>query len=139
MRTDGMNVLIEGRKQTLDYVRTPHRFELVLSDSSVIGQRRAAQRMMGEALSRLSASGLADDASAEQVGKALRAALTEMAPSAAKAAAEAAPAAEAAAHRARSCWTPDATPSFHAWGAAPVARPPRAPPPGGHRLRRCSC
>ena len=31
MRTDGMNVLIEGRKQTLDYVRTPHRFELTLS------------------------------------------------------------------------------------------------------------
>ena len=27
MRSDGMNVLIEGRKQTLDYVRTPHRQE----------------------------------------------------------------------------------------------------------------
>ena len=31
MRADGMNVLMEGRKATLDYVRTPHRFELVLS------------------------------------------------------------------------------------------------------------
>ena len=53
MRADGMNVLIEGRSQTLDYIRTPHRFELTLSDPAVIGMRRAAQRMMGEALSKL--------------------------------------------------------------------------------------
>jgi len=53
MRADGCNVLIEGRAQTLDYVRTPHRFELTLSDSSIIGMRRAAQRMMGEAVKKL--------------------------------------------------------------------------------------
>ena len=34
---------MEGRSQTLDYVRTPHRFELTLPDPSVIGQRRAAR------------------------------------------------------------------------------------------------
>ena len=42
---------MEGRSQTLDYVRTPHRFELMLSQPLVIGQRRAAQRMMAAALS----------------------------------------------------------------------------------------
>ena len=89
MRADGCNVLMEGRAQTLDYVRaaytvyfccfcsrlthtnvlhppvivllqplhspllqvrTPHRFELVLSEPLVIGMRRAAQRMVGGAL-----------------------------------------------------------------------------------------
>lgn len=53
MRSDGLNVLMEGRKQTLDYVETPHRFELVLSDPLVIGMRRAAQRMIGGALTKL--------------------------------------------------------------------------------------
>ena len=47
MRAAGMNVLMEGRAQTLDYVRTPHRFELTLAQPLVIGQRRAAQRMIG--------------------------------------------------------------------------------------------
>merc|ERR1712032_966633 len=53
MRTDGMNVLMEGRAQTLNYVRTPHRFELTLSEPIIIGMRRAAQRMMAKALERL--------------------------------------------------------------------------------------
>merc|ERR1719343_377108 len=53
MRADGANVLMEGRAQTLAYVRTPHRFELTLSDPNIIGMRRAAQRMMGRALERL--------------------------------------------------------------------------------------
>ena len=35
MTADGWSVLLEGRKQTLDYIRTPHRFELVLSDDQV--------------------------------------------------------------------------------------------------------
>lgn len=43
-------VLLEGREQTVNYVETPHRFKLVLSDDSLIGQRRAAQRIMGAAL-----------------------------------------------------------------------------------------
>jgi len=50
MRADGMNVLMEGREQTLNYVRTPFRFELALSEPLIIGKRRAAQRMMAEAL-----------------------------------------------------------------------------------------
>ena len=55
MRADGFNVLMEGRAQTLDYVRTPHRFELTLSEPNIIGMRRAAQRMMGEAIKALKA------------------------------------------------------------------------------------
>jgi hypothetical protein len=43
----GLVVLLEGREQTVNYVRTPHRFTLVLSDESLIGKRRAAQRLMG--------------------------------------------------------------------------------------------
>ena len=53
MRQDGMNVLMEGRAQTLNYVRTPHRFELMLSEPLIIGMRRAAQRMMGGVLTKL--------------------------------------------------------------------------------------
>merc|ERR1712039_585328 len=49
MRADGMNVLMEGRAQTLNYVRTPHRFELTLSAPIIIGMRRAAQRMIASA------------------------------------------------------------------------------------------
>ena len=41
---------VEGRAQTLNYLRTPHRFELVLSDENVIGERRAAQRIAALAL-----------------------------------------------------------------------------------------
>ena len=37
MRADGMNVLMEGRSQTLDYIRTPHRFELTLFEPIIIG------------------------------------------------------------------------------------------------------
>ena len=43
-------VLLEGRAQTVNYVPTPHRFCLVLSDDTLIGKRRAAQRLMAEAL-----------------------------------------------------------------------------------------
>jgi len=57
MGSDGCNVLIEGREQTLNYVRTVHRFELTLSDPQIIGKRRAAQRMMGGAQGSLPAYG----------------------------------------------------------------------------------
>jgi cytidylate kinase len=50
----GITVLLEGREQTVNYVRTPHRFSLVLSDESLIGKRRAAQRIMAAALERAS-------------------------------------------------------------------------------------
>ena len=59
---NGITVLLEGREATVNYVRTPHRFCLRLSSSSsndnnndndkslIIGQRRAAQRLAGQAL-----------------------------------------------------------------------------------------
>ena len=50
MGADGIFVLLEGRAQTVNYVRTPHRFQLELSDATLIGKRRAAQRLMGAAL-----------------------------------------------------------------------------------------
>jgi len=65
MRADGMNVLMEGRAQTLDYVRTPHRFELILSQPLVIGKRRAAQRMMGAGQAKLKAVGVKEATRAE--------------------------------------------------------------------------
>jgi cytidylate kinase len=50
MGADGICVLLEGREQTVNYVRTPHRFTLTLSDESLIGKRRAAQRIAAQAL-----------------------------------------------------------------------------------------
>ena len=41
----------------LAQVRTQHRFELMLSEPQIIGMRRAAQRMMGEAQKKLAAMG----------------------------------------------------------------------------------
>jgi hypothetical protein len=61
MGKDGLVVLLEGREQTVNYVRTPFRFSLVLSDESLIGKRRAAQRIMADALERLPKSGGASD------------------------------------------------------------------------------
>jgi hypothetical protein len=46
MGENGLVVLLEGREQTVNYVRTPHRFTLLLSDETLIGKRRAAQRLM---------------------------------------------------------------------------------------------
>lgn len=46
----GYVVLLEGREQTVNYVRTPYRFTLTLSDESLIGKRRAAQRIMAATL-----------------------------------------------------------------------------------------
>jgi len=45
MGLDGLIVLLEGRAQTCDYVPTPYRYTLVMSDTTVLGQRRAAQRL----------------------------------------------------------------------------------------------
>lgn len=53
LREAGKMVLLEGREQTVNYVRTPHRFILMLSDESLIGKRRAAQRVMAGALEQL--------------------------------------------------------------------------------------
>eukprot|EP00542_Grammatophora_oceanica_P007658 CAMPEP_0194063308 /NCGR_PEP_ID=MMETSP0009_2-20130614/79982_1 /TAXON_ID=210454 /ORGANISM="Grammatophora oceanica, Strain CCMP 410" /LENGTH=331 /DNA_ID=CAMNT_0038715373 /DNA_START=345 /DNA_END=1340 /DNA_ORIENTATION=- len=69
----GRVVLLEGREQTVNYVRTPHRFTLMLSDESLIGKRRAAQRLMAAALPALD-----DGATEEAVGEALEASLTKL-------------------------------------------------------------
>ncbi len=74
MGKDGLFVLLEGREQTVNYVRTPFRFTLILSDESLIGKRRAAQRVMAAALTKLS-----DTATDEDVGNALEECLNEMA------------------------------------------------------------
>ena len=62
MQAAGMTVLMEGRSQSLDYVRTPYRFELVLNNPIAIGERRAAQRLLGAARDELLHEPLAADA-----------------------------------------------------------------------------
>ena len=69
--------------QTLDYVRTPHRFELTLSRPLTIGMRRAAQRMIGAAAQTLKAAGggqTPPDVEVSDVRAALDAALLSMPP-----------------------------------------------------------
>lgn len=46
MKAGGITVLLEGREQTLNYIPTKHKFRLVMSDETLIGKRRAAQRLM---------------------------------------------------------------------------------------------
>ena len=79
MQADGMNVLMEGRAQTLNHVRTPHRFELCLAEPLVIGMRRAAQRMMAAALSMVRVEAAPSEPTAAQVHSTLQAALSTMA------------------------------------------------------------
>jgi len=73
MGKDGLFVLLEGREQTVNYVRTPFRFILELSDPSLIGKRRAAQRLMADALEKLP-----EQATEEDIFKVLDARLAEM-------------------------------------------------------------
>ena len=61
---DGVVVLLEGRQQTLDYIETPHRFCLTMSDPLLIGQRRAAQ-LVGAAALEACAGPDADEAAVE--------------------------------------------------------------------------
>mmetsp|Transcript_10056 Transcript_10056/g.12692 ORF Transcript_10056/g.12692 Transcript_10056/m.12692 type:complete len:322 (-) Transcript_10056:146-1111(-) len=73
MSKDGISILLEGREQTVNYVRTPLRFTLTLSDETLIGKRRAAQRLMAAALAATS-----EDASETAVKEALDAELSKM-------------------------------------------------------------
>ncbi len=73
MGKDGLFVLLEGREQTVNYVRTPFRFILELSDPSLIGKRRAAQRLMADALEKVP-----EQATEEDIYKVLDARLIEM-------------------------------------------------------------
>ena len=74
MKKDGLFVLLEGREQTVDYVRSPDRFILELSDPSLIGKRRAAQRLMAHAAKQVKEH----DASTETITSVLEASLKEM-------------------------------------------------------------
>jgi cytidylate kinase len=75
----GVIVLLEGREPTVNYVPTLHRFELILSQPELIGQRRAAQRIVGQAYSVLQQQQQQGSAiSDEQVQKALEKALADM-------------------------------------------------------------
>ena len=71
---DGIFVLLEGREQTVNYVRTPLRFILMLSDASLIGKRRAAQRLAAGALEAVGVG-----ANPEEIAMALDGQLSKMA------------------------------------------------------------
>eukprot|EP00538_Stauroneis_constricta_P013487 CAMPEP_0119552740 /NCGR_PEP_ID=MMETSP1352-20130426/5663_1 /TAXON_ID=265584 /ORGANISM="Stauroneis constricta, Strain CCMP1120" /LENGTH=324 /DNA_ID=CAMNT_0007599021 /DNA_START=125 /DNA_END=1099 /DNA_ORIENTATION=- len=73
MGQDGFVVLLEGRAQTVNYVKSPHRFTLMLSDDTLIGKRRAAQRVMAEAVKTINA-----DATDEQIASGLESVLDEI-------------------------------------------------------------
>merc|ERR1712217_929113 len=64
LTADGINVLLEGREQTLNYIRTPHRFELVIDDNTVIGMRQAAL-IMGSNAKKRNLADTTDGATAE--------------------------------------------------------------------------
>ncbi len=74
MSADGVSILLEGREQTVNYVLTPLRFTLTLSDETLIGKRRAAQRLGAAAL-----GSLEKDATEDTVKAALINELSKMA------------------------------------------------------------
>lgn len=78
MGKDGLVVLLEGREQTVNYVRTPYRFTLVLSDESLIGKRRAAQRIMADTLKNLPSSGASDEQVTDALDQSLATMVAEM-------------------------------------------------------------
>lgn len=49
----GKIVLLEGRAQTVDYIATPYRYMLTLSDPNLVGRRRVAQVAAAAALNKL--------------------------------------------------------------------------------------
>jgi Xaa-Pro aminopeptidase len=62
----GIDVIVEGRAQTLDFVDSEHRFELVLNDDEVVGKRRAAQ-LVGAAVEKACEKWENRDARSEEV------------------------------------------------------------------------
>jgi cytidylate kinase len=73
---EGMNVLLEGRAETVNYLRSPFRFELVVEDPNVLGYRRCAQRVMAQALQALQGQ---SSVAPEHMDSALQAALADLA------------------------------------------------------------
>ena len=61
----GHCVVLEGREATVNYVPTPFRFTLTMSDMSIIGKRRAAQVIGAAALEKI--SGISETPSDENV------------------------------------------------------------------------
>jgi len=57
MGDDGVVVLLEGREQTLNFIPSLYRFCLTMSDVSIIGARRAAQRIAATAAVRAGGGG----------------------------------------------------------------------------------
>jgi len=53
MGEDGAVVLLEGREQTLNFIASPFRFCLTMSDTLLIGKRRAAQRIAAQSAARI--------------------------------------------------------------------------------------
>ncbi|CAJ1343912.1 unnamed protein product [Effrenium voratum] len=76
MAAGGTNVLLEGREQTLNHIRSPHRFELVLDDPVIIGMRQAALQMGAKAYDKVKTLDKPDEAAVRQ---ALEEALAAMA------------------------------------------------------------
>lgn len=76
MGEDGLNVLLEGREATVNYVETPYRYCLVMSDTTVLGQRRAAQIIGATALKNLGPD--TEDVPSEDVINSVTAALAEL-------------------------------------------------------------
>lgn len=62
-----MTVLLEGREQTVNYIESPFRFELIMSDTKIIGMRRAAQLVGARAIELLGAA--ADEADVDAAVK----------------------------------------------------------------------
>jgi cytidylate kinase len=61
LRSNGCNVILEGRAQTLNYIPSNNRFELVIPDPAILGERRAAQRVMAKAVQLLGADAASSD------------------------------------------------------------------------------
>jgi len=68
---------VQGREQTVNYVPSKHRFTLTLSDTTVIGERRAAQVIGATAMKEL--SGSASEPTTDVVDAAVRKACYGMA------------------------------------------------------------
>ena len=72
MGDDGLVVLLEGREATVNYIPSPYRYTLTMSDRAVLGQRRAAQRLAAAVL-----KDVGEGASDEAISASLRAKLSE--------------------------------------------------------------
>ena len=72
MGDDGLVVLLEGREATVNYIPSPYRYTLTMSDRAVLGQRRAAQRLAAAVL-----KDVGEGASEEAISASLRKKLNE--------------------------------------------------------------